>query len=199
MAKTVTGNAYLLPTTAAINSTIRFSYASAPAVANGGLVVSGTDVVARVSLLGTFSVVLIEGYYNVTIDDNPEDAFIIAVDDVTETLDIIDIIVSAVGASPAPTAIVPVASASVFGKIKLSTAGYGIPETVATIAAARALGKVQLAYCKIVIVLGYYAEGDGGGGIFFWKIGGTDVDDGAEFLRPSDYAGDGVLKKFTGA
>jgi len=196
MPKTITGNAYLLTTAAAANSTIRFKYASAPANAEGGLVVSGTDVVAKVSLTGTFSVVLIAGFYKVSIDDSSQDLFIIDVDDVTETVDIIDIITSAIGSPPSATGTVPFATATVYGKVRLSINGYGIPETVDSIADARLIGKARCAICKIVFVLGYTTAGDGGGGVFFWKVAGTDADDGALFLRPYDYAADGVLQKF---
>lgn len=196
MAKTITGFGKLLPTTAAANSTIRFKYASAPATAEGAIVVSGTDVVAKVSLAGSFSVVLIEGYYRVSVDDSTQDTFIIVVDDVVETVDIIDIITPAIGSPPSATGALPIASSTVYGKIKLSSGGFGIPETVASVAAARLLGKVRCAYSKIIFVLGYTSEGDGGGGIFFWKVGGTDADDGAQYLRPSDYSADGVLQKF---
>lgn len=192
MAKTVTGNAYLLPSTAAINSTIRFSYASAPAVANGGLVVSGTDVVSKVNLLGNFSVVLIEGYYSVTVDDSSEDRFIIAVDDVTETVDIVDIITSAVGTAPAPTGTVPVATSAAFGKVKTDTPDSVNPIAitgwfqVATITALRAL--TTLRNNKLAIV---WANTGGTLSIYKWNDTGTGADNPDLLVRPDDYVSAG--------
>lgn len=193
MAKTITGNAYLLPSTAAINSTIRFAYASAPAVANGGLVVSGKPVTAQVSLLGVFSVVLIEGYYRVTVDDNPEDTFIIAVDDVTETVDIIDIITSAVGDPPTSTGSVPVATNAAFGKVKTDapTSSNPIAITgwfqVADITALRALATLR--NNKLALV--WDMDGSGTFGIFKWNDTGTGADNPNLLVRPDDYVSAG--------
>ncbi len=131
---TITGSVFNLKQAAAVNSTIRFRYASAPAEANGGLVASGVPVTAKVSVVGTFSAVLTMGDYLVTIEssiDNPEDLFRISVPDDSNSYDIIGLIVSDVTQSPTEPAgaSVPNATSTVIGSVKLvknTTLGVGV-------------------------------------------------------------------------
>lgn len=90
----------------------------------------------------------------------------------------------------------PNATDASYGLVRLSSGGYGIPETVDTIALARAIASSRLAIAKMVGVLGGAAAFDGLGGIYAFVAGNTDADDGAGTLRPNDYTTGGTLKKF---
>lgn len=273
---TITGNVFNLKKSAAANSTLRFTYASAPATANGGLVASGVTVTAAVSITGTFSVVLTMGDYYVTIEsakDNPEDLFTISVPDNDTSYDILARIVSSVTQSPTVPVggSTPNATSTVIGAVKLSkntsagvgvvtpgvyfvadvaalkalttdilghtfavlttpnageppffywnsasTAaddpvgftvvkptdnpatgrwfdyGFGVPLTFETKAEARACPSVRLRSAGSATIWGGVAADDGYGGIYRFKLGGSEADDDAQYLRPDDYSGAGA-------
>ncbi len=58
--------------------------------------------------------------------------------------------------------------------------------TVSTMAALRAIAPALRYLVRTVRVLGYYAEGDGGGGTFFFAPGSTKTDDNGLVIRPTD-------------
>lgn len=192
MPKTVTGNVYKLNTAAAGNSTIRFKYASAPNTANGGLVASFEDVVRKVSLSGTFSAVLIAGYYRVLIDDSPQDVFIILVDEVAETVDIIDIIVPAIDEIPPLSGVIGVASSTAYGKIKsdapttsdpVAVTGVYFPATITALRAITTRRNNKMAFVKVTSAPAF--------GIYWWNDTGNGADNPDLLVRPDDFVSAG--------
>jgi hypothetical protein len=120
---TITGRVIDLGQAHAVNSNIRFTYASAPA-ATSALITSQLNKVVKISSAGLFSVALTMGNYYVTIDSGP-DRWTISVPDDGLTYDIVGRIVSSVTQSPtAPAgASLPVGSTTTQGKLKTTKDG----------------------------------------------------------------------------
>lgn len=125
---TVTGSVRSLISTASPGAKLRWKYRSAPALVGGGLVSSYKDVVTESNLIGEFSQALTGGDYEVTIDGNDADKFIVAVPSDDLTYDIGDLIESDLTQVPEPPtpAVVPNASSSVYGKVKTVLDGTNI-------------------------------------------------------------------------
>lgn len=62
------------------------------------------------------------------------------------------------------------------------TALGGVPTSVATVAALKALATTNLV--GLVHVQGYYAAGDGGGGLYWWNAADTTTDNGGSVIQP---------------
>jgi hypothetical protein len=92
------------------------------------------------------------------------------------------------------------ATANVFGIVRLTSKGHGIPETFDTISEAIACASSRLAIAKRVTILGSAAAFDGGGGEYFFVVGNAEVHDGISVLRPTDFGAAGInqgtLKKY---
>lgn len=63
--------------------------------------------------------------------------------------------------------------------------------SVPTIAALRAVPYAALTNNRSAFVEGYYAQGDGGGGPFYWSSASTATDDGGSVIKPTSNAGAG--------
>jgi len=77
--------------------------------------------------------------------------------------------------------------------LKIAGADY----KVATIAALKTINPATLntSITFSVDVLGYAAQGDGGGGTFYWDATSTEADDGGITILPTGYAGTGRWKR----
>ncbi len=207
MAKTITGNTCTLRTAAAINTSLRFEYASAPGIHEGQLVNSADDVVADIGLDGTFSTVLATGSYKVFFEDNPGVVWYITVEaGAAETLDIIDIIVPTPGAAPTPSEVIPIASDVAYGKVLLVLGATGAVRVynqtqldaviwqvlaVPTIAALRALP-----FNENYMLVWVKSDDDGLMGAYWWdETIVTADDDGNSFIALTDPDGGGFERK----
>lgn len=124
---TITGTVRSLRQNALPGAVMRWKYMSAPAVVDNKLVASYEDVVTYCDSLGEFSQALTAGNYELTIDGNSADAWRVLIpgDDLTYDISDSGIIVSSFTALPEapPSAAVPNASTSVYGKVKLTKDG----------------------------------------------------------------------------
>src|SRR5688572_14477935 len=64
----------------------------------------------------------------------------------------------------------------------LSAAGLEYVETMAQL---RSFGAPLFVAPPTMVLLGYYAPGDGGGGLFVWQPSATEEDDGGLWIQPS--------------
>lgn len=118
---TVTGLVRNLRSTAAPGSQLRWKYLSAPAIVQTALVSSFEDILSPCNLIGEFSQALTGGNYQLSIDGNDNDKWIVAVPSDNSSYDVGALIISAVNTIPTPPspAVVPNASSSVAGIVKL--------------------------------------------------------------------------------
>lgn len=88
------------------------------------------------------------------------------------------------------------ATALLFGLVRLgSSAGNGIPEMPGTLALLKAIPSARGAEAQLAFLLGGAAKGDGLGGVYFWDATGTDPNDDAAVVRPTDFGSAGVWRK----
>lgn len=176
----------------AVNSTLKFTYRSSPAVASGALVHSKTPKTAKVTNEGTFSTVLPMGNYDVTIDDGP-DRWIISVPDDTASYDIVGRITGSYTQNPTLPLVgsVPNASNTVAGIVKLmrnAASGLAfVPTGIWTVDNVTTLKAVVTDLTAHVFAV--LLQPTGNMGVFYrWDAASTAADDAVNYLviRPTD-------------
>lgn len=101
--------------------------------------------------------------------------------------------------TPEPTDIVLLGKADGTTASALVSDLSGVQNYTRSIATLKALDTTLVGAGYTVQVLGYYAAGDGGGGVFYWDAGATDADNGGTIIQPNA-GGDGRwMRVYSGA